>query len=153
MNVDHPVPLARLFAMAFRSLIDDLHAELARRGWPDVRPAYGFVLLACREETMGGSDVAQLMDMTKQAASKLLESMEADGYVERTLDSQDARRQIVLLTSRGERLLAEVERIYEDLEDTWSRRIGRAEVERLRGSLLDVLGDDDGTLPAVRPLW
>ena len=30
----------------FRSIIDDLHAELARRGHPDLRPAHGFALQA-----------------------------------------------------------------------------------------------------------
>jgi hypothetical protein len=42
--------LARLFAIAYRSLIDGLHDELAGRGWTDVRPAFGFVLLTCRDE-------------------------------------------------------------------------------------------------------
>jgi hypothetical protein len=41
-------PLARLFAIACRSLIDGLHTRLATRGWSDVRPAFGFVLLAAR---------------------------------------------------------------------------------------------------------
>ena len=43
-----PVPLARLFAMAYRMLVDDLHERLADRGWVGVRPAFGFVLLALR---------------------------------------------------------------------------------------------------------
>ena len=34
-----------LFA-GFRSIIDELHAELARRGHPDLRPAHGFALQA-----------------------------------------------------------------------------------------------------------
>jgi len=37
-----PVPLARLLAMSFQQLIDDLHVRLAVRGWTDVRPAFGF---------------------------------------------------------------------------------------------------------------
>ena len=38
-------PLARLFAIAYRQLIDGLHDRLQARGWTDVRPAFGFVLL------------------------------------------------------------------------------------------------------------
>ena len=38
-------PLARLFAIAYRLLIDGLHERLRARGWTDVRPAFGFVLL------------------------------------------------------------------------------------------------------------
>ena len=42
-------PLARLFAIAYRLLIDGLHDRLQAQGWTDVRPAYGFVLLAARD--------------------------------------------------------------------------------------------------------
>ena len=38
--------LPRLLFAGFRSLIDELHAELARQGHPDVRPAYGFAMQA-----------------------------------------------------------------------------------------------------------
>jgi len=43
-------PLARLFAIAYRLLIDSLHDRLQAQGWTDVRPAYGFVLLAARDQ-------------------------------------------------------------------------------------------------------
>jgi hypothetical protein len=43
------LPLARLLVMAYRVLVDDLHRELAARGWTDVRVAFGFVLLALCE--------------------------------------------------------------------------------------------------------
>ncbi|MFD0536627.1 hypothetical protein ACFQY7_25785 [Actinomadura luteofluorescens] len=35
----------RLF-LAFRAIIDELHAELAREGHPDLRPMHGFVFQA-----------------------------------------------------------------------------------------------------------
>ena len=43
-------PLARLFAIGYRLLIDQLHDRLRALGWTDVRPAYGFVLLAARDQ-------------------------------------------------------------------------------------------------------
>ena len=43
-----PVPMARLLAMAYRQLIDGLHERLPAVGFTDVRPSYGFVLLAVR---------------------------------------------------------------------------------------------------------
>ena len=45
-----PIPLARLLAMAYRQLIDDLHDRLAREGYTDVRPEFGYVLLAARKK-------------------------------------------------------------------------------------------------------
>ena len=50
MTVASSLPLARLMGMAFRQMIDDLHAALRDQGWDDVRESYGFVLLAIREE-------------------------------------------------------------------------------------------------------
>ena len=95
------LPLARLFAIAYRQLITDLHAELARRGWTDVRPAYGFALLALREGPLSSSELGVLMGMTKQAASKLVEALVDAGYARRGESTGDARVRPIELTDRG----------------------------------------------------
>jgi len=147
-------PLARLFAIAYRSLIDGLHDELAGRGWTDVRPAFGFVLLTCRDEPTTVTALADLMGMTKQAASKLVDAMEDAGYVRRVTAERDGRQRPVEITARGRQLLESVEQIYRELEAGWAKRIGRQEVERMRSALADVLAEPDaGVLPPVRPTW
>jgi DNA-binding MarR family transcriptional regulator len=148
-----PPALARLFAIAYRSLIDGLHARLQAEGWDDVRPAYGFVLLAARPKPTTSTQLAALMGVTKQAASKVVDSMEAAGYVRRLSGDGDARRRPVELTARGRDLLATVEAIYADLEAGWVKAIGRDGVERLRADLVTVLAGPDGELPPVRPTW
>ena len=65
------VPLARLMGMGFRLLIDDLHDRLAAQGWRDIRPAYGFALLAIRDGETTTTELARLLGVTKQATSKL----------------------------------------------------------------------------------
>ncbi len=148
------IPLARLLAMAFRSLIDDLHAELRRRGYRDLRPAYGFVLLAARSQPLAINDVAALIGATKQAASKLVDAMEAAGYVARADHPKDARSKLVVLTRRGERLLETVEDIYSELEGQWAAVVGKRRLEELRSDLVALVETrHDGTLPAVRPTW
>ena len=159
---DPPTPLARLFAMALRSLVDDLHVRLAERGLGDHRPAYGFALLAARNGSTSVTELADLAGMTKQAASKLVDSMEADGYlarsaggdIVRTKGDTDRRRRPIVLTDQGRRFLATVEDIYEVLEAEWSAVIGREPVEAMRSGLTEVLLDrHGGRLPAVRPTW
>lgn len=145
--------LARLLAIAYRSLIQGLHERLRDRGWHDVRPAYGFVLLAARSAPTTSSELATLLGMTKQAASKLLEGMEETGYVRRGAAAQDARRRPVELTDRGRRLLGEVEEIYVELEAEWAEIIGADRVAALRADLVAVLTLPGGTLPPVRPPW
>lgn len=147
------IPLARLFAMAARALTDDLHARLARLGWTDIPPAAGYVLLACRDGSTTGGEVAELMRTSKQAASKLLDGLEADGLVERGADAADGRRKVVRLAPRGRELLAAVEEVYRELEDRWAAVIGADAVEAVRTDVTRALMDaHGGRLPAVGPV-
>ena len=147
-------PLARLFAIAYRQLIGGLHDRLQAQGWTDVRPAFGFVLLAARDQPTSVTELAALMGMTKQAASKLVDAMATGGYIARGADAQDGRQRPISLTGRGEDLLSTVEQIYAELEDHWAKVIGTSHVNRMRGDLMRVLSDPtDGQLPPVRPPW
>ena len=143
-------PLARLFAIAYRQLHDRLHA----RGWTDVRPAFGFVLLAARDQPTSVTELAGLMGITKQAASKLVDAMISGGYIQRGTDPQDGRQRPVSLTGRGEELLSAVEQVYAELEDRWAKLIGTSHIDRMRRDLMHVLSDpSSGQLPPVRPPW
>jgi DNA-binding MarR family transcriptional regulator len=145
-------PLARLFAVGYRTLVDGMHERLAARGWPDVRPSYGFVLLAARPPGIQAVDLAALLGVTKQAASKLVDSMQAADYVERLSHPSDGRAKTVVLTPRGSELLAAVETIYAELESDWAGILGVRRLATLRSDLSTVLrATHDGALPAVRP--
>src|SRR5687768_2118358 len=85
------VPLARLFAMALRTLVDDLHLRLAASGFADARPAFGFVLLSARDKPVTAKEIAELNATSKQAATKLLALMEASDYLRRVPSANDAR--------------------------------------------------------------
>jgi DNA-binding MarR family transcriptional regulator len=146
-----PVPLARLFAMAYRLLVDGLHERLAERGWAGVRPAFGFVLLALRSGPVPLRDLPGALGTTKQAVSKLVDAMVAEGFVERGADPGDARAKRVQLSARGRFLLAEVETIWTDLEQDWAQVLGAERLAGLRNDLRVVLRDaHGGSLPAVR---
>lgn len=148
----HQPPLARLFAIAYRSLIDDLHVRLRERGFGDVRPADGFVLLAARDGTTV-TEIAALLGVTKQAASKVVDGLSIAGYTRRASAVSDGRRRPIELTERGQQLLSSVEAIYDELEGRWAEVIGRQQLERLRTVLVEVLTARDGALPPIRPTW
>ena len=146
--------LARLFAMAYRQLIEGLHERLREEGWTDVRPAFGFVLLAAQAGPTTATELAELMGTTKQAASKLVATMVETGYVAHKRSAGDGRERPVELTARGRRLLTAVERIYDELESGWADVIGAAGVQRLKRDLARVLrATSGGELPPVRPTW
>lgn len=137
--------------MAYAQFIDSLHERLAERGWRDVRPAYGFVLLAARADSTTPTEVAALMGTTKQAASALVAAMEQAGYLERREQAADGRVKRVALTPLARELLVVVEGIYADLEAEWAAVVGRSRLETVREVLRTVLESaHGGELPGVR---
>jgi DNA-binding MarR family transcriptional regulator len=146
------IPLARLLAMAYRQLIDELHRELAARGWTDVRPAFGFLLLALRDGPVSLRELVNALGTSKQAVSKLSDAMVEAGLVERVVDRHDARAKDLRLTARGKALLAEVEEIYAELEARWATVLGGDGLAPLRRDLEVVIRSaHGGALPPVRP--
>ena len=83
-------------------------------------------------------DFAAGLGTSKQAASQLVDTMVARGYVERTPDPDDRRRVVVTLTERG-RAAAHVVRHAVDAVD--GELIGRVGADRLDGAreVLEVL--------------
>lgn len=144
------VPLARLSALVLRTLVDDMHERLAQRGFRDVGSNFGYVLLELRSRALGVNDVARLLGVTKQAASKVLTAMLESGYL-RPAATDDQRARPVELSPRGRQLLAAVEEIYGELEAEWAEVIGAKRVESIRADLTAVLLARHGTLPSVRP--
>jgi DNA-binding MarR family transcriptional regulator len=140
--------------MASVSLVDQLHERLAEEGFAEIRPAFAFVLLASREAPLTGNDVARLMGMTKQAASKLVDAMEEASYLVRKAHPEDARAKLLHISAKGRRLLEVAERIYAELEGEWSRVIGAQRVNAMRRDLIEVLeATHGGALPPIRPAW
>lgn len=154
MRGEAQTPLARLFAMAYRDLIESLHERLRERGWVDVRPAFGFALLAARDRETTATELATLMGTTKQAASKLAAAMVDAGYLLQGVGAADGRQRPLRLSARGRKLLATVEEIYAELEAEWAQAIGTQALHRLRGDLSRAIASfHDGDLPPVRPTW
>src|ERR1700749_5154893 len=127
-NDTHGFELPLLLFGGFRSIIDELHAELARRGHPDVRPANGFALQAIGP---GGATAAQTgpwLGTSKQAGGKTIDRLEELGYVRRSGDDADRRRKLVRLTPRGVEGLGLSAMIFEGIR---SRRGGTPGAGRL----------------------
>jgi DNA-binding MarR family transcriptional regulator len=118
----YELPL-RLF-QGFRLMIDELHAELARQGHPDLRPMHGFVFQAIGPDGTTAAELGRRLGVSKQAAGKTIDALERLGYVERGPDPRDARRKVVRLTERGVDSLIRSARIFDDLRTRWAEVLG-----------------------------
>jgi DNA-binding MarR family transcriptional regulator len=130
-----------LFA-GFRSLIDQLHTELAGQGHPDVRPAHGFAMQAIGRDGVTASELGKRLGVSKQAAGKTVERLETLGYAERAADAHDARRKLVRLTPRGVDVLIRSAAIFDRLRAEWAATLGEQRVAELEDALRAVVSGD-----------
>ena len=143
--------LPLLLLLGFRALIDELHAELARQGHPDVRPLHGFVFQAIGPDGTTAAELGRRLGISKQAAGKTVDALERLGYVERAGDPRDARRKRVALTERGFDCLMRSARIFDALRAQWARALGEQRLRALEDDLRRVTPSDLFRLDA--PGW
>jgi DNA-binding MarR family transcriptional regulator len=128
---------AILVTAANRCVADRLVEAVATAGGASMRPSFGFVLRAVAAEQPTVSRLAQLLGVSKQAASRLADDMVSLGYLERAPDAADRRRTRLRLSATGARIrdraLAESERMEAELRE----RFGATQVRHLRALLTD----------------
>jgi DNA-binding MarR family transcriptional regulator len=89
--------------VASRCLSDRLVAAHDEAGLGPVRPAHGFVIRALAAEPLTLTALAGGLDMTKQAAMKVVDEMEALGLLLREQDGADRRVKVLRRRARGAR--------------------------------------------------
>ncbi|GAA1512996.1 MarR family winged helix-turn-helix transcriptional regulator [Kribbella lupini] len=130
--------LASLFAGW--ALADEVQAKLAADGFEDSRFADGVVF----QHLVGGgpmtiSALAERLGVTQQAASKSVADLEKRGYVAREADPADARARNVVLTQRGQAVIAAARKHRAAVERQLRKALGADRVEAARLVLVDVM--------------
>lgn len=127
--------LALLLLGGFHAMVDEVIAELARRGHPDLTPVHEFALRAIDEGAGTASELGRRLAVTKQAAAKTIAALERLGYVEREDDPADARRKRLVVTAHG-REMSEIGRaLFEDVRARWAAEVGAERLDALQADL------------------
>lgn len=113
-----------LFATAFRLAVEELHDELAKIGFDDVRPSHGFIFQKISHGGATGNEIADHLGITKQAASLSIDYLEEHGYVSRKPHPNDRRGKLVVLTERGWECIRATETIFTSIEKRWGKALG-----------------------------
>jgi DNA-binding MarR family transcriptional regulator len=128
---------AVLITAANRCVADRLGAAVATAGGEAMRPSFGFVIRAVAAETPTVTRLAEMLGVSKQAASRLADDMVALGFLERAADAGDRRRTRLALSARGERVRARARAESEAMEAELRERFGADDVAALRRLLAD----------------
>jgi DNA-binding MarR family transcriptional regulator len=140
--------------LAFQLLLSEFNARLAEAGYTDLRPIHGLAFQALGPEGATGSELAQRLGVTKQAAGQIIDHLEKGGYVERRPHPAGGRRKLVALTPAGAAHLRTAGHLLHRLEAEIGERIGSPELADLHAGLGDLVGAlHEGPLPPLRPVW
>lgn len=133
--------LALLLLAGFRTLADRAGAELAERGYEDVRSVHDFALHSILSGADSASELAHRMSVTRQAAAKTIAALEERGFVTRQADPADRRRTRLHVTERGLAMMRQGEAVFEELREQWEAQVGAASVAALEEALRSLVGD------------
>ncbi len=147
--------LVALLAMAWSILVDDLHTELAKFGYDDIRPAHGFAFQLLAPNGATGNELAEHLGVTKQAASQMIDFLEEHGYVARRPHPTDRRGKLVLLTRKGWDCIQAVEATLAKVEDRWTEILGPERMKMLRADLRRLIVASQSGIVSyrLRPAW
>lgn len=116
-----------------------LYDEFCSRGFPEVRPAYGSILIPLFEEDgLRMGQLAERARLSKQTMTTLVRLTERDGLVKRAPDPSDGRAARVWLTGRSREFRPVAERAVEAVERRVRARLTRAEIRQLRVALKEM---------------
>ncbi len=109
--------LGFLLAKASQRWNEHLYARFRRAGFPQVRPAYGSILIPLFEEDgLRLSELARRARLSKQTMTTMIRLMERTGLVRRVPDPHDRRAFRVYLTPLARRFRKAAERALAGLE-------------------------------------
>ena len=130
-----PADLGILLTLGMRAFVDLLHARLDERGFDDVRPAYGVVFRALRDEPLTLTELATRLGVSKQAAAKVVDEMVGKRLVRRRPAPDDARAKLLDLAPRGRRAMSTAQEIGREIDATLVREAGAPSVDALHAAL------------------
>jgi DNA-binding MarR family transcriptional regulator len=142
MSISKGSDLVLLLLAGFRSLADAAQAELAARGFDDVRPVNGFAIRAVGAGADTASELGRRLTISKQAAAKIIVGLQERGYLERGTDPNDARRKRLQVTEHGFDMLRESEAIFDKLRAQWAQQIGNAKLKDMEAHLSKLTGSE-----------
>lgn len=125
-----------LLAKAGQSWNELLYAKFCAAGYPDVRPAYGSILMPLfTEDGLQMGELGRRAQLSKQTMTTLIDVMERRGLISRKRDPLDARAFRIFLTKRSRRFKKVARRVLHEMDRMTELRLRKAQIRMLKINL------------------
>jgi DNA-binding MarR family transcriptional regulator len=136
-----------LMLTAYNRMAREVFRALKDAGFDDQRPAHGNVMEQLHyRDRQRLKDLADGAGVTPQSIGQLVDELEALGYVERKSDPTDRRAKLIILTSKGRRVVRAATVATAKLDRHLKRILGPKGFSALRGTLEAILSARIGPL-------
>jgi DNA-binding MarR family transcriptional regulator len=143
-----PAPLAEVYllgdllALARRSWVEQMASRLEAGGYPGYRRSDAAVLRLLRRSPASVGQLGSGLAVTRQAARKVADGLEARGYARTHRDDSDSRRLNIILTPLGEAYAGAVVEVVTALNQDLARRVGPEQLAAADAVLRAALATD-----------
>jgi DNA-binding MarR family transcriptional regulator len=128
--------LGFLLAKASQRWNELLYQQFVARGFGEVRPAYGSILLPLFEEDgLRMGELARRARLSKQTMTTMVRLLERDGLATRKPDPADGRASLVYLTRRAREFRPVADEALGNLEARVAERLTKKEATALKSAL------------------
>jgi DNA-binding MarR family transcriptional regulator len=140
-----PAPATRenlgfLLAKASQRWNELLYERFVARGYPEVRPAYGSILVPLFEEDgLRMGEIGRRARLAKQTMTTMVRLLERDGLVRREPDPADGRASLVFLTRRARQFRPVADDVLGELDEMVGSRLSRDQRMALKRALKEVI--------------
>jgi DNA-binding MarR family transcriptional regulator len=129
-----------LLAKASQRWNELLYERFVERGYPEVRPAYGSILVPLFEEDgLRMGQLAQRARLSKQTMTTMVRLLERDRLVKRERDAQDGRAFRIHLTERAREFQPVAEEVLGELDALVAQALGKQGATALARALKGVI--------------
>ena len=118
-----------LLALARLRRLNRMRAALAERGFTTFRRGDGAWVRILGHEPQGLGEMAEFIGISRQAATKMADSLERRGYVERKDDEADRRRVVLHLTDLGRGYEQAIIEVVDSLDESFRANVSPADLE------------------------
>jgi DNA-binding MarR family transcriptional regulator len=133
---------------------DELYRRLGDAGYRDLLPRHGIVIAYLDERGSRATELAALSGRHKQRVGRVVDELEALGYVTRTPDPADRRAKLVVPTPRGRAVMRLSDEVMDDIGRRGAQAVGAdayGQFRRTLQRLVDELRDErPPATPAAR---
>jgi DNA-binding MarR family transcriptional regulator len=137
-----------LLLSAARALVDGIDSGVRAAGFTDLRPAHGYAFVRISGSGATVTELAEHLEITKQAASQMADELLRKGYVERRPHPTDARARLLVLTAKGETCTRAADEAAEQTLRPWAESLTPAQLAAVRTGLGRL-----ATPGRIRPTW